>query len=190
MVGSMRRVGAAGENAAMESFFSGLRKKVLDRRTWDTREELRIAIRLRTRTEVPPAPTTSRPRQVDAHRGRHQHDHQRGPRRLTNPCHLSVRQPRPSQAVREMRSKSGSAPGACDPRRTQSGARSVLDANFLRYVPMSCRRRTSRATGVWCVARAVRSGLGLSLAVGASESGRMSREGSRSFRSARGSADR
>ena len=44
MVGSMGRVGAAGDNAAMESFFALLQKNVLDRRTWDTREELRIAI--------------------------------------------------------------------------------------------------------------------------------------------------
>ena len=44
MVGSMGRVGAAGDNAAMESFFSLRQKNVLDRRRWDTREELRIAI--------------------------------------------------------------------------------------------------------------------------------------------------
>ena len=44
MVGSMGRVGAAGDNAAMESFFSLLQKNVLDRRVWNTREELRIAI--------------------------------------------------------------------------------------------------------------------------------------------------
>ena len=40
----MGRVGAAGDNAAMESFFALLQKNVLDRRTWATREELRIAI--------------------------------------------------------------------------------------------------------------------------------------------------
>jgi putative transposase len=44
MVGSMGRVGAAGDNAAMESFFSLLQKNVLNRRSWGTREELRIAI--------------------------------------------------------------------------------------------------------------------------------------------------
>lgn len=44
MVGSMGRVGAASDNAAMESFFSLLQKNVLDRRSWATREELRIAI--------------------------------------------------------------------------------------------------------------------------------------------------
>ena len=44
MVGSMGRVGAAGDNAAMESFFSLLQKNVLNRRSWTTREELRIEI--------------------------------------------------------------------------------------------------------------------------------------------------
>ncbi|MGO4258967.1 IS3 family transposase [Marmoricola sp. RAF53] len=44
LVGSMGRVGAAGDNAAMESFFSLLQKNVLNRRAWETREDLRIAI--------------------------------------------------------------------------------------------------------------------------------------------------
>ncbi len=44
LVGSMGRVGAAGDNAAMESFFALLQKNVLNRRTWTTREQLRIAI--------------------------------------------------------------------------------------------------------------------------------------------------
>jgi transposase InsO family protein len=44
MVGSMGRVGAAGDNAAMESFFSLLQKNVLDRRSWTTREQLRLAV--------------------------------------------------------------------------------------------------------------------------------------------------
>ena len=44
MAGSIGRVGAAGDNAAMESFFSLLQKNVLDRQSWPTREELRIAI--------------------------------------------------------------------------------------------------------------------------------------------------
>ncbi|GAA3688721.1 hypothetical protein GCM10022267_89340 [Lentzea roselyniae] len=44
LTGSMGRVGAAGENAAMESFFALLQNNVLDRRTWITREELQIAI--------------------------------------------------------------------------------------------------------------------------------------------------
>ena len=42
--GSMGKVGAAGDNAAMESFFALLQKNVLDRRAWATRTELRIAI--------------------------------------------------------------------------------------------------------------------------------------------------
>ena len=40
----MGRVGACGDNAAMESFFSLLQKNVLDRRRWPNREELRVAI--------------------------------------------------------------------------------------------------------------------------------------------------
>ena len=44
LVGSMGRVGACGDNAAMESFFSLLQKNVLDRQRWTSREELRVAI--------------------------------------------------------------------------------------------------------------------------------------------------
>ena len=44
LIGSMGRVGAAGDNAAMESFFALLQKNVLDQQRWDTREELRLAI--------------------------------------------------------------------------------------------------------------------------------------------------
>jgi transposase InsO family protein len=44
LVGSMGRVGACGDNAAMESFFALLQKNVLNRQRWATREELRLAI--------------------------------------------------------------------------------------------------------------------------------------------------
>lgn len=44
MIGSMGRVGSSGDNAAMESFFALLQKNVLDRKSWTTREQLRIAI--------------------------------------------------------------------------------------------------------------------------------------------------
>ncbi|BDZ39913.1 integrase [Microbacterium suwonense] len=44
LVGSMGRVAAAGDNAAMESFFALLQKNVLNRQSWATREQLRIAI--------------------------------------------------------------------------------------------------------------------------------------------------
>ena len=44
LIGSMGKVGAAGDNAAMESFFALLQKNVLDRKRWRTREDLRIAI--------------------------------------------------------------------------------------------------------------------------------------------------
>lgn len=42
--GSIGRVGACGDNAAMESFFSLLQKNVLNRKRWETRQELRLAI--------------------------------------------------------------------------------------------------------------------------------------------------
>ena len=44
LVGSMGRVGACADNAAMESFFALLQKNVLNRRRWATREQLRLAI--------------------------------------------------------------------------------------------------------------------------------------------------
>ncbi|GIG41943.1 integrase [Cellulomonas phragmiteti] len=44
LVGSMGQVASAGDNAAMESFFSLLQNNVLNRHRWATREDLRIAI--------------------------------------------------------------------------------------------------------------------------------------------------
>jgi transposase InsO family protein len=44
LTGSMGRVGACGDNAAMESFFALLQKNVLDRQRWTSREDLRLAI--------------------------------------------------------------------------------------------------------------------------------------------------
>ena len=44
MVGSMGRVGAAGDNAAMESFWSLLQTNVLNQHRWTNRQELRLAI--------------------------------------------------------------------------------------------------------------------------------------------------
>ena len=44
LVGSMGKVGAAGDNAAMESSFALLQNNVLDRRSWASPGELRIAI--------------------------------------------------------------------------------------------------------------------------------------------------
>src|SRR3712207_1435849 len=38
------RVGACGDNAAMESFFALLQRNVLDRQRWTTRQDLRLAI--------------------------------------------------------------------------------------------------------------------------------------------------
>ncbi|WP_373308172.1 IS3 family transposase [Cellulomonas oligotrophica] len=44
VVGSMGQVASAGDNTAMESFFSLLQNNVLNRRRWTTRADLRIAI--------------------------------------------------------------------------------------------------------------------------------------------------
>lgn len=44
LAGSMGRVGACADNAAMESFFALLQKNVLNRQRWATRKELRLAI--------------------------------------------------------------------------------------------------------------------------------------------------
>ena len=44
LLGSMGRVGACADNAAIESFFALLQKNVLDRQRWRTRAELRLAI--------------------------------------------------------------------------------------------------------------------------------------------------
>lgn len=40
----MGRVGSAGDNAATENFFGPLQKNVLNRQTWTTRDEIRLAI--------------------------------------------------------------------------------------------------------------------------------------------------
>jgi transposase InsO family protein len=40
----MGRVGAAYDNAMMESFFSTLQRELLNRRSWKTRQELQSAI--------------------------------------------------------------------------------------------------------------------------------------------------
>jgi transposase InsO family protein len=42
--GSMDRVGACADNAAMESFFALLQRNVLDRQRWSTRAQLGLAI--------------------------------------------------------------------------------------------------------------------------------------------------
>jgi putative transposase len=44
MTGSMGRVGPAGDNAAMEPFLGLLQNNVLNRRSWTTRDQLRVSI--------------------------------------------------------------------------------------------------------------------------------------------------
>ena len=62
MVGSMGRVGAAGDNAAMESFWSLLQTNVLNQQRWTTRQELRLAISCGSRGSI----TASEPRTPSA----------------------------------------------------------------------------------------------------------------------------
>lgn len=44
ITGSMGRVGACADNAAMESFFALLQKNVLNKKRWHSRQELRLEI--------------------------------------------------------------------------------------------------------------------------------------------------
>ena len=86
-VGSMGQVASAGDNAAMESFFSPPQKNDLDRQRWTIREQLRIRIITwieRTTTAARPASTHC------PHRVRPHHHHSGRTRRLrtavTYPC--------------------------------------------------------------------------------------------------------
>lgn len=64
---TMARVGACGDNAAMESFFALLQKNVLNRKRWATREELRLTIVVWIEKTYPPHPsaTQTRPAHTD-----------------------------------------------------------------------------------------------------------------------------
>lgn len=48
----MGRVASAGDNAAMESFFALLHKSVLNRQSWQTRDELRGANTYRSNAPI------------------------------------------------------------------------------------------------------------------------------------------
>ena len=54
LTGSMGRVGACADNAAMESFFALLQKNVLDRQRWHTRERAAPRHRHLDRADLPP----------------------------------------------------------------------------------------------------------------------------------------
>ncbi len=84
LVGSMGQVGAAGDNAAMESFFALLQNNVLNRRHWSTRQQLHRDHHL-DRTHLPPPTTPDPPRPLDPHRVRDNDEQTPGPRGLTQP---------------------------------------------------------------------------------------------------------
>jgi hypothetical protein len=75
--GSMGRAGACADNAAMESFSALLQKNVLNRRRWQTREQLRLAIVVwierthhrRRRQDTPRSAHTHRVRDTGRSRG-------------------------------------------------------------------------------------------------------------------------
>ena len=87
MVGSMGKVGAAGDNTVMESFFALVQENVLDRRHWTTRQDLWIAIV----TWIERTYHRRRRRRQDAigrlapHRVRDHHDHTGRSGSLTRP---------------------------------------------------------------------------------------------------------
>ena len=54
LTGSMGRVGACGDNAAMDSIFALLQKNVLDRQRWTSREQLCVAIMKTVNPKSPP----------------------------------------------------------------------------------------------------------------------------------------
>ncbi len=108
----MGRVGAAGDNAAMESFFRLLQKNVLDRRRWDTRQELHIAIvtwieRTYHRRRRQDRLGRSTPIELRDH-----HEHTNGPRGTNPNCRQFLHQPptsRPRPRIQEQ------TPGAVFP---------------------------------------------------------------------------
>ena len=81
MIGSMGQVGSAGDNAAMESFFSLLQKNVLDRQRWETREQLRIAIITWIERTYHRRRRQAAPRPIDPDRVRNHHEPRRRLRR-------------------------------------------------------------------------------------------------------------
>lgn len=70
LTGSMRKAGAAGDSAAMESSFALLQKNVMNRKRWRTREELRIADHHLDRTHLPPSSPAGSPGSIDPDRVR------------------------------------------------------------------------------------------------------------------------
>ena len=87
----MGQAGAAGDNAAMESFFALLQNNVLNRQPWTTRDQLRIAIVTWIERTYHRRRRQRRPRPIDPYRVRDHHDPTGQSGRVTN-CHLIVQQ--------------------------------------------------------------------------------------------------
>jgi transposase InsO family protein len=83
MVGSMGRVGAAGDNAAMDSFFPLLQQERPGPAHLDHPRPTPHRDRHLDRADLPPPPTPGRPGPIDPHRIRDHHDHDSHPGRVT-----------------------------------------------------------------------------------------------------------
>jgi transposase InsO family protein len=91
--GSMGRVAAAGDNAAMEPFNALLQKNVLDRQRWATRDQLRYAISTGSSTPTTGAGSNadsaaSPPSSSNSPSPTKQHDHTQPPstKPTADPC--------------------------------------------------------------------------------------------------------
>ena len=92
LVGSMGRSPRAGDNAAMESFFSLLQKNVLNPPFVDHPRTTAHRDRDLDRTHLPSPPPTSRPRPFDPGRIRGHHEHASRTGCVTTTCHVLVQQ--------------------------------------------------------------------------------------------------
>jgi transposase InsO family protein len=99
LVGSMGNAGAAGDNAAMESFFSLLQKERPGPSTLGDAPAAQDRDRHLDRTHLPPPTPTTTPRPIDPHRIRDHHDPVTRTRSVTTTCHLNVQQTRVSSRV-------------------------------------------------------------------------------------------
>lgn len=101
LVGSMGRVGAACDNAAMVSFRSLFQTNVLNQQRWGDPTGTTARHRRLDRAEVPPSTSTEHPRRVDAHRVRRQASRAAHTRGLHRTCHQFVSHaPRSEQSTR------------------------------------------------------------------------------------------
>ena len=132
----MGRVGACGDNAAMESFFALLQKNVLDRQRWATRERAAAGDHHLDRTHLPPATPATTTRPPHPHRIR---DNQHRPHTPPEPPSPRVNQSRGSPVYLRNGSVSLSAVTACQvtPRFVSCGMVGACDIGELAGIVFS-----------------------------------------------------